>query len=494
MTADDSTLLLRYADDHDETAFAELVQRYLNLVYFAALRQVSNDSHSAEDVTQTVFTQLARKAKSLVQHPSLAGWLHTTTRFVASETTRAERRRFVREQEAYSMDNLSNDPDGTANWEQLRPVIDDTLNKLSKSDREVVLLRFFANLPHTEIGQKLNLSENTARMRVDRALEKLRGLLAKRGVTSTAAALSTALANQALASAPAGLAASTTSLALAGAAKTAAAITTTAITGKIISIMSTTKIIAGTAGIISVAATFLTWHQWQSNAELNSEVSALRKQTAALQSENQQLAAKQKSIDENTRAEHAELMQLHANKGIILNQSSDTTTAEQKNKNVNASGSVSARTAPTEMMSVDLAAKKAGRETPTNTARTLLWYLQGGDVKHAAELLAFEPPEKEKLKDFIDTLPKDLQDEYGTPSKLIAFVMSGSPKPLANVQLISETQPDDYTTVQHVKLEYKNGEVREDDLKFHRDVDGWKQVVSPASVDRVITYLKRKQT
>ena len=80
MTADDSALLRDYADHQDEAAFAELVQRYLNLVYFAALRQVGYDTHRAEEVTQTVFTQLARKASTLSRHPTLAGWLHTTTR------------------------------------------------------------------------------------------------------------------------------------------------------------------------------------------------------------------------------------------------------------------------------------------------------------------------------------------------------------------------------------------------------------------------------
>ena len=108
-------------------------------------------------------------------------------------------------------------------------------------------------------------------------------------------------------------------------------------------------------------------------------------------------------------------------------------------------------------------------------------------------MLAFEPAEKDKLKDFIDTLPENIHDQYSTPAKLIAFAMAGTPKPITGVQLLSETQSDDYTSIQHVRLQYKNGEVREDDIKFHRDVDGWKEVVSAASVDRVIAYLKKKQ-
>src|SRR5262249_32789180 len=107
MIAEDSTLLQRFAADRDEAAFAELVRRYLNLVYFAALRQVNGDSHGAEEIAQTVFTRLAQKASSLTRHQALAGWLHTTTRFTASEALRTERRRLARETEAHTMHELS---------------------------------------------------------------------------------------------------------------------------------------------------------------------------------------------------------------------------------------------------------------------------------------------------------------------------------------------------------------------------------------------------
>ena len=99
---DDATLLRSYARNRSESDFAELVHRHVNLVYSAALRQVNGDVHLAQDVTQTVFTDLARKASSLANYQALAGWLFTSTRFAAAKFVRGEQRRRLREQEAWN--------------------------------------------------------------------------------------------------------------------------------------------------------------------------------------------------------------------------------------------------------------------------------------------------------------------------------------------------------------------------------------------------------
>src|SRR5262245_3125509 len=99
----DSELLERYARNHSDSAFAELVARYVNLVYSAALRQVGNDAHLAQDVAQNVFVDLARKAGSLSTRPVLTGWLYTSTRYAAAMVVRREHRRRAREQEAHAM-------------------------------------------------------------------------------------------------------------------------------------------------------------------------------------------------------------------------------------------------------------------------------------------------------------------------------------------------------------------------------------------------------
>ena len=148
---DDAELLRRYANSRDEAAFAELVWRYLGLVYHAAARQLGGEAHAAEEVAQRVFTLLARKAAALRRHATLAGWLHTTTRFTASEALRTERRRRAREQEAYTMHGttaIKPDSADDTTWLDLRPVIDEALGELDAPDREAVLLRYFADLPH----------------------------------------------------------------------------------------------------------------------------------------------------------------------------------------------------------------------------------------------------------------------------------------------------------------------------------------------------------
>src|SRR5688572_4284617 len=96
ITMNDSELLRRFAEEHFEPAFAELVSRRISLVYSAALRQVG-DAHRAEDVTQEVFIDLARKARSLSRHPALIGWLYTSTHFTAAKLIRTEQRRARRE-------------------------------------------------------------------------------------------------------------------------------------------------------------------------------------------------------------------------------------------------------------------------------------------------------------------------------------------------------------------------------------------------------------
>lgn len=245
---EDAALLRRYVAERSEDAFAQLVRRHVDGVYSAALRRVGGDTHLAEDVVQQVFVALARKAGVVQRHPVLTGWLYTTTRNEAANIVRGERRRKSREQEAQAMQEMSSEPASAAGWDRMRPVLDRVIDQLNERDRVAVLLRFVERRSFAEIGSILRLSEDAARMRVERALDRLRVLLTRRGIESTSAALAVVLTNHAVAAAPAGLAAT-----VAGAAVT----TVPAATAPLVSFlesMSTTKAIAAVAGMFVVIA------------------------------------------------------------------------------------------------------------------------------------------------------------------------------------------------------------------------------------------------
>ena len=119
----DNHLLARYARHHEEAAFRELVERHINQVHSAALRESKGSAAPAEEITQEVFTELARRATTMVLHPALAGWLYTSVRRMAANVRRAEDRRQRREQEALTINGLLG-PDPTDQlWHQVKRVI-----------------------------------------------------------------------------------------------------------------------------------------------------------------------------------------------------------------------------------------------------------------------------------------------------------------------------------------------------------------------------------
>ena len=277
--SEDAELLRRYCVEHSEAAFTELVRRHVDLIYSAALRLMNGDAHRAQDVTQQVFIEFARQARRLISHPTPAGWLYTTTRLVALRTIRTEQRRRAHEHGATTMNELLRVPTPEPDWVLLRPVLEDAMHELGEKDRHAVLLRFFQNKSLKDVGMALGLGENAARMRVERALEKLRAKLVRRGITTTATVLSTVISVNAVQVAPAGLAATLSGASLASAAGTGTTLT-------FLKAMIMTKFQAGIIGAIVVAGVLtplVVEHQTQ--VRLREENQSLRQQIAQLNTE-----------------------------------------------------------------------------------------------------------------------------------------------------------------------------------------------------------------
>jgi hypothetical protein len=213
----------------------------------------------------------------------LVGWLYTTTRLMALRLNRTEQRRQAREQEANMMNELLHDDTPPADWSQLSPVIEDALHELSELDRHAILLRFFQNKTLHEVGAGLNLTENAARMRVDRALEKLRGKLTRRGITTTATALAALVSANAIQSAPAGFAATISAAALAGSTLQVSALIAAT---KTITMTTLQKTIVAGALALAAGTGLYAVHQ---SSQLRGQIQTLQQERAPLTAQLQQL-------------------------------------------------------------------------------------------------------------------------------------------------------------------------------------------------------------
>jgi RNA polymerase sigma factor (sigma-70 family) len=178
---DDFLLLQRYVRQHSQDAFAQLVNRYLGLVYASARRQTS-DAHLAEDVTQKVFLALAQKARTLTAGVILSSWLLSATRYIASNTRLVEARRRHHETKAAQMHGeVTAEESGGPEWAKISPWLDEAIGELSPVSRDALALRFFDSKSVAEVAQSLKLTEEATRQRISRAVRQLRSALQGRG-------------------------------------------------------------------------------------------------------------------------------------------------------------------------------------------------------------------------------------------------------------------------------------------------------------------------
>jgi RNA polymerase sigma factor (sigma-70 family) len=292
----DSELLRRYGENGNQEAFAELVGRYIDLAYSAAVRVLGGASLLAPDVVQTVFITLSLKARPLSRHPTLAGWVHKSVRLAALDALRRERRRQAREKEADKMQE--NTDSTTGEWDQLRPILDEAIGLLRDRDRKAILLRFFQNKSHREIGGVLGVGDEAARKCVGRAVENLRAAFARRGVAISSVSLAAAISAHSVEVAPVGLSSTISGTVLAGASPGG-----TAVAVGILKFMSINKTLTAVAGAIALAIIGFGVYENNQTRKAESELTALREENNDLQArfkslENSHFAGQQGALGE----------------------------------------------------------------------------------------------------------------------------------------------------------------------------------------------------
>ncbi len=422
MDMDDHELLGEFAQGHSEAAFRRLVERHVRMVLSAARRMV-NDDHLAQDVTQNVFTTLAQKARVIRPPQTVGGWLYNTTRNLAMHAVRGERRRREREETAVAMQSHETHSDTDRLMEQLEPA----MAELDADDRDTLVLRYLEDRNLREVGAEFGISEDAARMRANRALERLRALLDRRGVSVTPVLLAAALVSTASSAVPAGL---------------AGAITTTAVAGTILTTVTTTtmnwinaKAIAAivSAAVLTGTGTYLV-KQNEAN-RLRDENGKLLAQQAALTTEIQsaQSAAQLTASElDRSKKDNLELLRLRNEVGQLRR---DLDSARQQAKQQPAqldrppSATVAANTLAKGQVNF------VGYATPEAALQTVVWATMSGNLTAdqvkdslSPELLndqqayaAFEMNRKQSLPVFksVDVLAKKTLDENRVEFKLV---------------------------------------------------------------------------
>lgn len=464
----DATLLGRYLEEGSEPAFAELVERYINLVYAAAVRRTFRHADLAQEVVQQVFISFARHARHLEGHPALGAWLHTATRHAAINLMKAESRRRARETVAAADPALAAAPEPP--WEQLRPLLDEAIDELPERDRAAVVQRFLEQRDYASMGAVFKVSADAARMRTERALERLHDILRRRGVSSTAGALGVILGQHAVSAAPTGLAASVSAVAVTSAPLGASGLLSTIFMSK----LTTSMVVAVvTAGITAIA-----WKQWTPTPGTD-ELTALRAENLRLREATAPgaaaaaVTAAADSFDQTALALARVIRDRHERSRAAAAAHAPATPAAD-----GASGA--ARDIVTSS-----GHRNHGQATPLDAQLSFAWAADVADFDMLANLVWFDGDGRAAARKILDAMPASVRAEYASPEALYGAFLS------AQTQLGPPPGPEWFAQLEPVevgagRVKFRRPGKQQFEFWSSQQTDaGWK-VVIPAELVPVI--------
>ncbi len=469
----DQNLIGEYARSGCEEAFGELVHRHVDLVYSTAFRVLRYPS-LAEDVTQRVFIALARNATKLRNRAVLTGWLHEAARNFAVTTVRSEERRRRREQEAATLDAHGSNETQTA-WRQIEPHLDGALEQLGEADRDALLLRYFERKTAKEIGERLGLTEEAAQKRATRALDRLRLILAERGIALPVVGFGSLLSIQTVQSAPVGLTASV----IAASGSAGAFVPMTSTLGLI---MVSTKVKIGLAAVLVAGVSTSLVMQYQSSARLRHEIASLRQQGAELErlrEENQRLAARATAPEETAKQqqERTELLRLRGEVSSLRARAAELSKAREGRAKEAAS-----KPAPADVPLIPAESwANVGHATPSAAFQTLTWAKANRATNVIANSLAWgDERSRSQIEALFASAPEHVRAKYGSAD---AFILSlfDYPTPddsrrVVSYRILNEETVGDTATLAY-EAHFADGHTFQNSMRYVRVGNSWRQAL-----------------
>ena len=476
---DANQLLRAYAAENSEEAFRQLVERHIALVYSTALRIVCGDVALAQDVTQMVFSDLARKARSLPPNVALAGWLYRHTSFTAAKVLRGESRRRLREQEVAAM-NACDESEGA--WKEIMPLLDGAIGSLSACDRDAVVMRYFDKQDFGSLAATLRVSEDAAQKRVSRALEKLRRYFERRGVAVSTTALAGVIAAQSAGAVPPSL-----TCAVAGAAFAQAG---AAATPFLISLlMAKIKTIA--VGAVAVAAVTIPI-VWQHNVLVGLRAENARLQQVAAPPQPEPAAQAAPAVAPDNR----ELLQLRAEVARLRREQTKVAALEAENKRLRTQTKAETPKPSAQEPVPSESWADRGFGSPMDTLQTAHWAIRNANVEKFKESLFITDEARKKLHDVIAKMaakapPEEARkvlDEVAArgwdaeEGLLFPMIAQNQKHGYKSYRVLTEnvTQPDEQQIT--IELQMNSAPPQTRQFRFKQFGDAWKQVIDVADL------------
>ena len=175
----DEATLIAQAQRGDAQAYQSLVRQYEQLAFRAAYL-ITHDEHEAADAAQDAFLRAYRALKSFKTDQPFRPWLLRIVTNQSLNRVQSERRR-TRMTERFAQEMIANQdassPEHTAVEREQNEQLLQAVRRLDADEQALIALRFFLELPESEVAQTLGVPLGTVKSRLHRTLARLREIV-----------------------------------------------------------------------------------------------------------------------------------------------------------------------------------------------------------------------------------------------------------------------------------------------------------------------------